>query len=207
MEKINVNMKRQIIRAFLTFLTGKFVVVLLIFAANVNCEAQNTNQNAEVRHVDERCVKVSITADSVRLKKSRPIQLKVSAENLCKRTIEIREPTFTIDKSPLRENLMFGDRRSGRIIRNSKIDNAIKSIEPGKVLDFALDTGEIRWVDSMSSIEVLTDLFTDHHLKTGSYDLYCTILVEPILDQSKKVNGREIVRIVSNKIVLLFDGR
>jgi len=190
-----------------TVLCNGFVIFLAILLAlsAVNLRAQNTDQDPKVKEENFDCVKVSLTGDSNRLEKKNPIHLRVRVENLCDRTIEILEPSFTIDKSILSESLRFGDRRGGRIIRNSEIDNTAKSIVPGKYLDFVLDTNEVRWMDSMSSIEVFKDLFTDHDLKSGSYLLYCKVVVFPISKQHYKDEGGGVKRIVSNKIKVVFE--
>jgi hypothetical protein len=202
---MKINKKAKMMKMISTALCGEFVVVLMILLAISKVDAQSKGQSANASEEDCDCIKVSLTADSNRLEKKNPIFLLVRVENLCDRTIEILEPVFTIDKSVIKGDVRFGDRRGGRIIRNSEIDNALKTVDPGKYLEFPLDTNELRWMDSMSSIEVFKDLFTDHDLKTGSYLLYCEVVVYPTSKQHYKEKGGKVRRILSNKIEVQFE--
>lgn len=203
-----MNKKADIRRVICSESCCEFVIVLMILAISaVGIRAQNTNQDSTVMARGCDCAKVSLTADSNRLEKRNPILLRVRIENLCDETIEILEPEFTLDKSILNEKLKFGDRRGARIFRTktSELDNTAKLVDPGKYLEFVLDTNELRWMDSMSSIEIFKDLFTDHDLKTGSYHLYSMVVVYPTSKEHYKEKGGNVKRILSNKIEVLFE--
>ncbi len=190
--------------------TSYIGLLLLTFCAIslVEANAQNSNHNPNDKEGDYNCVEVSLTANSNRLEKRNPIVLRVRIENFCNRTIEIMEPSFTIDKSQLETTIRFGDRRGARIIRTkgAAIDNTAKPIAQHKFLDFIVNTNELRWMDSLQANEVFLDLFTDHELKSGSYQLYAEITVYPISKQHFKAKGGKVTQILSNKIEVLFEG-
>ncbi len=186
---------------FMISVTSYFIVTVMVFVMSSMSEAQVVNQSAENANQPKSCVSISITSKSTRLTNGEPNQLNVTVENRCDRTIEITEPRFTIERTVLAKVIKSGDRLVGRIIRNSELNNDVLTIEPGQNLDFEMDFGEIRWMDSMSSIEVFRDLFV-HDLKAGLYSLSCEVEFEKHRNQSKEHNSQKKSKISSNAVEL-----
>lgn len=150
------------------------------------------------------CVKPSMIANSDRLEKARPMRLSVTVTNLCGRAIEINEPSLTLDRSEIGKQVISGDRRVGRVFKNSKLDNSVRQIAAGQQLVFEMRSNEVRWMDSISSIDVFQDLFTHRKLKPGSYQLYSEIVVYPSTKQHYKKSDGDLTIILSNKIEVTF---
>ncbi len=153
---------------------GFILLLILIAIPMISAKAQNAGQVVKDKR-DADCIKVSLTSDSNRLQKEHPAIVKVKVQNSCNRMVEILEPVFYLDRVSDKTEPRAG--YAGRIIRKdaSKIDNTVKPIRGGGEMAFALHFNEVRWMDSMSSIDVFQDLFEFANLPSGEYIVFCTV--------------------------------
>jgi len=178
-----------------------FVVLtsLLVHPTSVT-EAQKMNQTANIQPDRVNCVSLSVTSDSNRLSKNKPIKLKANIVNQCATVVEVSDLAFTIERAGRDENIRFGDRRVGRIMRSLQIDNSTRILELNQHLEIAFNFREIRWMDSLSSIEVFEDFYGDRQLKPESYVFHSSLMFNRCLKKQNEGCDHSGGRVLSNSI-------
>lgn len=193
-----MQIKANVINAVRRGMNWRLFVGLLGLAAFaiVSVKGQNASDEGTYAARDLDCINVSLSADSTRLKKDRPAILRVKIRNSCDRSVQIYEPIFYLQRVTNNTKPKYGDEYGGRIIRrdDSEIDNSAKSILADRDMESVLYSNEVRWMDSMSSIDVFGDLFAaDLGLKAGNFQLYCTVKICPSCPLDRR-------NVVSNKL-------
>lgn len=167
----------------------KLILLLLVtsfLAAGADAQIQAKEET------DPECLRVSITTDSDRLEKGRSVLFNVKVENTCDRSVTLYEPMFELDRITDDAQPRFDYGYGGRIIRSdkAKIDNSLKTLSGGEVMEFSVHSNEVRWKMRESSIDVFDDLFHFEKLVAGNYHLYCRAsIVDSITGKVKHVES------------------
>ncbi|HMM78708.1 MAG TPA: hypothetical protein PKC65_01675 [Pyrinomonadaceae bacterium] len=182
----------------------QIVMTMAISLISVSGVMAQTPGSTDMKSGVSDCVKVSLVADSNLLEKEGTTSLNVKIENVCASEVRVSEPSFVLEKPNIGKKLKSGDKRVARIVKENAtaLDNSLNTIESGRFIEFNLYTRDLRWKDSISSIDVFQDLFTDLNLTIGMYNLYAMVSIERCVNE----NDKPLQKVTSNKLEMRFEG-